>query len=119
MNYNRNGMITAVDTTGKRYSGTGVQSRPSSQAHGATRCLWDPLDWRYMGQCTRYHIRDVANTNILYWGGHLLVLLESTNPHSIEPDSLCTIEKTTLKGQLKQNQPFSAHPNVDANMKRV
>lgn len=63
--------------------------------------------------------RDVANTNVLYWAGRLLTLFESTTPHKIEPDSLRTITKSTLGGILRPNQPFSAHPKVDANTGRL
>jgi hypothetical protein len=63
--------------------------------------------------------RDVANTNVLYWAGRLLALFESATPHEIAPDSLCTIRKSTLGGVLKPNQPFSAHPRVEAKTGRL
>lgn len=63
--------------------------------------------------------KNTANTNVVYWAGRLLALYESGGPHLIEADSLRTVGLSTIKGVLKQNQAFSAHPRIDSNSNRL
>ena len=61
-------------------------------------------------------IRDsIANTHVIKLGDEILALWEAAGPHAMDPDSLNTIGLTTLKGVLKPNEAFSAHPKIDLN----
>ena len=65
------------------------------------------------------NVKNVANTNIIHWGGQLLALWEAGLPHRMEADSLRTLGETKVRNLLTPNQPFSAHPRVDANSNRL
>lgn len=58
-------------------------------------------------------LKNVANTNIIFFANRLLALWESGTPYRLEEDSLRTIGKYTFRGILKENEPFTAHPKVD------
>ena len=64
-------------------------------------------------------IKNVANTNSLYWAGRLFALWEGGLPHRMEPDSLRTVGEYTFKGLLKKGSTFSAHPRVCSTTKRL
>ena len=61
-------------------------------------------------------IKNVANTNVIYWGDKLLALWEGGLPHRMEADSLRTLGEYRFKGLLdkKKGDTFSAHPRVDS-----
>lgn len=59
-------------------------------------------------------IKNVANTNVIYWAGRLLALWEGGMPYRLEVDSLRTLGEYTFKGLLARNSQFSAHPRVDS-----
>jgi len=58
-------------------------------------------------------LKNIANTNITYWGDRLLALWEAANPHRLDPKTLDTIGLDNLDGVLEPNQPLSAHPRID------
>lgn len=58
------------------------------------------------------NFKNIANTNVIYWGGKLLALWEADLPHRLDPATLDTIGLDTLDGLLKPKAPFSAHPRV-------
>lgn len=78
-----------------------------------------PVAGGILSNIFRLKLRDVANTNVVFWGRRLLALFESSTPHLIEADSLRTIGESTVNGLLKSKQPFSAHPRIDANTNRL
>ncbi len=39
-------------------------------------------------------IKNIANTNVIYWGGKLLALWEAAEPYRLDPKTLDTIGKT-------------------------
>jgi carotenoid cleavage dioxygenase len=53
-----------------------------------------------------------ANTNMIYHAGRLLVLKEDDLPYEMHPDTLETLQRTDLGGQVKAVS-LSAHPKVD------
>ena len=57
--------------------------------------------------------KNIANTNILYWGDKLLALWEGGKPHRLEPKTLETIGIDDLDGILEPGQAFSAHPRIE------
>lgn len=64
-------------------------------------------------------LKNVANTNIIYWGTRLLALWEGGLPYRLETDSLGTIGEYTFRGLLKSNSLFSAHPRIDSDKGRL
>ncbi|PHM67326.1 carotenoid oxygenase family protein [Xenorhabdus sp. KJ12.1] len=68
-----------------------------------------------------FSIKNPANTNVVYHGGHLLALWEGGFPHKINPKTLETISKFDFSYSIKwwerahlrlniKELPFSAHP---------
>ncbi|MGB3239509.1 MAG: carotenoid oxygenase family protein [Geitlerinemataceae cyanobacterium] len=60
-------------------------------------------------------LKNIANTNVIYWGGKLLALWEAALPHSLDPHTLETRGLENLDGVLKDDDGFSAHPRIDPN----
>jgi all-trans-8'-apo-beta-carotenal 15,15'-oxygenase len=58
-------------------------------------------------------LKNIANTNVIYWGDKLLALWEAAEPHRLNPKTLETIGIDYLDGILEPGDAFSAHPWVD------
>lgn len=58
-------------------------------------------------------LKNIANTNIIYWGDKLLALWEAAEPHRLKPETLETIAIDYLDGILQPGDAFSAHPWID------
>ncbi|OAB61641.1 Apocarotenoid-15,15'-oxygenase [Leptolyngbya valderiana BDU 20041] len=58
-------------------------------------------------------LKNIANTNIIYWGGKLLALWEAAEPHRLDPHTLETEGLDRLDGLLDTGDAFSAHPHID------
>lgn len=58
-------------------------------------------------------IKNVANTNLLYWGKKLVALWEGSSPYSLHPHTLETLGLDDFHGILKPGQPFAAHPRIE------
>ena len=58
-------------------------------------------------------LKNIANTNIIYWGDKLLALWEAAEPHRLKPETLETIGIDYLDGILQPGDAFSAHPWID------
>lgn len=58
-------------------------------------------------------LKNIANTQVIYWGGKLLALWEASHPHRLDPQTLETLGIETLDGVLREGTPFSAHPRID------
>lgn len=58
-------------------------------------------------------LKNIANTNIIYWGDKLLALWEAAEPHRLNPKTLETLGKEYLDGVLQEGNPFAAHPRID------
>lgn len=58
-------------------------------------------------------LKNIANTNVIYWGGKLLALWEGAEPHRLDPHSLDTVGLDRLDGLLKEGGTFAAHPHLD------
>ncbi|MGH2416118.1 MAG: carotenoid oxygenase family protein, partial [Microcystaceae cyanobacterium] len=59
-------------------------------------------------------LKNIANTNVIYWGEKLLALWEAAEPYRLDPNTLDTIGLDDLDGVLAPGDAFSAHPWVDA-----
>lgn len=64
-------------------------------------------------------LKNIANTNILYWGDRLLALWEAAEPHRLDPQTLETFGLDRLDGLLADGDPFSAHPRIDPGSERT
>lgn len=60
-----------------------------------------------------FRLKNVANTNVYYWGGKLMALWEASHPYSLDPRTLETIGMESLGGVLSEGTPFAAHPMID------
>jgi all-trans-8'-apo-beta-carotenal 15,15'-oxygenase len=59
------------------------------------------------------NLKNIANTQIIYWGGKLLALWEAAEPHRLDPYTLDTLGKEYLDGVLSPGSAFAAHPWID------
>jgi all-trans-8'-apo-beta-carotenal 15,15'-oxygenase len=57
--------------------------------------------------------KNIANTQVIYWGGKLLALWEAAAPHRLDPHTLETLGIDHLEGILHSGEAFAAHPRVD------
>lgn len=60
-----------------------------------------------------FSIKNIANTNVLYWGEKLLALWEAAEPHRLDPATLTTLGLDDLDGLLAEAPAFAAHPRID------
>ena len=60
-----------------------------------------------------FRLKNIANTQVLYWGGKLLALWEAAEPHRLDPQTLETLGKDDLDGILQPGDAFAAHPWID------
>ncbi|CAG9948592.1 unnamed protein product [Clonostachys rosea f. rosea IK726] len=60
--------------------------------------------------CVRAAVDSTANTNLVYWGGHLLGLKENGLPYALDPD---TLETKTYDPFKSPGKTFTAHPKID------
>jgi len=58
-------------------------------------------------------LKNIANTNVIYWGGKLLALWEAAEPYRLDPATLETLGLDYLDGLLQPGDAFGAHPWVD------
>jgi len=58
-------------------------------------------------------LKNVANTNVYYWGGKLLALWEASHPFRLDPETLATLGPETLDGAIAEGTPFAAHPLIE------
>ncbi|HEY9749218.1 MAG TPA: carotenoid oxygenase family protein [Allocoleopsis sp.] len=60
-----------------------------------------------------FNLKNIANTQVIYWGGKLLALWEAAEPHRLDPQTLDTLGKDYLDGVLSPGSAFAAHPWID------
>lgn len=65
-----------------------------------------------------FKLKNIANTNVIYWGGKLLALWEAADPHRLDPETLETLGKDSLDGVLAPGEAFAAHPRLDPSCSR-
>lgn len=63
-------------------------------------------------------LKNIANTNVIYWGGKLLALWEAAEPHQLDPVTLETLGKDDLDGLLAPGDAFAAHPRINPSCKQ-
>ncbi|MGB3694233.1 MAG: carotenoid oxygenase family protein [Spirulinaceae cyanobacterium] len=60
-----------------------------------------------------FRLKNIANTNVIYWGGKLLALWEAAQPYRLDPRNLDTLGLDDLDGILQPGDAFAAHPWID------
>jgi all-trans-8'-apo-beta-carotenal 15,15'-oxygenase len=60
-----------------------------------------------------FRLKNIANTQVIYWGEKLMALWEASHPHRLDPHTLETMGIETLGGALQEGTPFAAHPRLD------
>jgi all-trans-8'-apo-beta-carotenal 15,15'-oxygenase len=60
-----------------------------------------------------FKLKNIANTQVIYWGKKLLALWEAAEPHRLDPATLETLGLELFDGKLGQGEPFAAHPWID------
>jgi all-trans-8'-apo-beta-carotenal 15,15'-oxygenase len=58
-------------------------------------------------------LKNIANTNVVYWGEKLLALWEAAHPYRLDSLTLETLGLENLDGILQTGDAFSAHPWID------
>lgn len=64
-------------------------------------------------------IKNIANTQVIYWGGKLLALWEAAEPHRLDPHTLETLGIDYLDGVLRPGDAFAAHVRIDEERGRL
>lgn len=67
----------------------------------------------WLANALDFKLKNIANTNVIYWGGKLLALWEAAEPHRLDPYTLETLGKEYFNGVLSEGEAFSAHPRFD------
>ncbi len=67
----------------------------------------------WLANCFDLNFKNIANTNVIYWGGKLLALWEAAEPYRLDPHTLETLGIDRLDGILHPGDGFSAHPRID------
>lgn len=67
----------------------------------------------WLANCFDLKLKNIANTQVIYWGGKLLALWEAAQPHRLDPLTLDTLGLEDLGGILSASDPFAAHPRID------
>jgi all-trans-8'-apo-beta-carotenal 15,15'-oxygenase len=60
-----------------------------------------------------FKLKNIANTQVIYWGEKLLALWEAAEPHRLDPATLETLGLELFDGKLGAGEPFAAHPWID------
>lgn len=64
-----------------------------------------------------FNLKNIANTQVIYWGKKLLALWEAAEPHRLNPATLATEGLEYFDGKLKPGEAFAAHPWIDPSSK--
>lgn len=59
------------------------------------------------------NLKNIANTQVIFWGGKLLALWEAAEPHRLDPQTLATLGIEYFNNTLKPGDAFAAHPLID------
>ncbi len=118
--FDGDGMICAVTFTGGRahFRNRFVRTEGFVREQEEGKILYrgvfgtqKPGNW--LQNAFDFQLKNIANTNVIYWGGKLLALWEAAEPHRLNPHNLETIGLDYLDGILQPGDAFAAHPWVD------
>jgi all-trans-8'-apo-beta-carotenal 15,15'-oxygenase len=117
--FDGDGMICAFTFTegGVHFRNRYVQTQGYLEEQAAGKMLYrgvfgsqKPGGW--LANIFDLRIKNIANTQVLYWGGQLLALWEAARPHQLDPLTLETVGEASFNGRLGPKMPFSAHPRI-------
>ena len=118
--FDGDGMISRITFTNGRahYRNRFVRTKAYIEEQKAGKILYrgvfgtqKPGGW--LANAFDFNLKNIANTNVIYWGGKLLALWEAAEPHKLEPRTLETLGKEYFDGVLSQGEAFAAHPRFD------
>lgn len=118
--FDGDGMISAVSfANGKaHFRNRYVRTQAFLEEQAAGKILYrgvfgtqKPGGW--LGNAFDLRVKNIANTNVIYWGDKLLALWEAAEPHRLDPRTLETLGLDHLDGVLQKGDAFAAHPRID------
>lgn len=123
--FDGDGMISRITFTNGRahFSNRFVRTSQYLEEKEAGRILYrgvfgtqKPGGW--LANAFDFRLKNIANTNVIYWGGKLLALWEAADPHRLDPGTLETLGKEHFNGVLSEGEAFAAHPRFDPSSNR-
>ena len=118
--FDGDGMISRITFTNGRahYRNRFVRTKAYIEEQKAGKILYrgvfgtqKPGGW--LANAFDFNLKNIANTNVIYWGGKLLALWEAAEPHKLDPQTLETLGKEHFNGVLSEGEAFAAHPRFD------
>ncbi len=118
--FDGDGMISRITFTNGRahFSNRFVQTKAYVEEQKAGKILYrgvfgtqKPGGW--LANAFDFNLKNIANTNVIYWGGKLLALWEAADPHKLDPRTLETLGKEHFNRVLSEGEAFAAHPRFD------
>ncbi len=116
--FDGDGKVIAVhlDEAGATYQSRFVDTVARQKEQRQGRRLYGGLGGRprggLLGTLRGFLGKNVANTNVVFFGGKLLALYEGGRPYQLDPTTLRTLQEDDLGGVLQGNQAASAHPKL-------
>ncbi|MBV9385730.1 MAG: carotenoid oxygenase family protein [Chroococcidiopsidaceae cyanobacterium CP_BM_ER_R8_30] len=118
--FDGDGMISAITFTNGRahFRNRFVRTAAYLEEQAAGKILYRGVfgtqkPGGFLANAFDFRLKNIANTNIIYWGGKLLALWEAADPHRLDPQTLETLGKDSLNGVLSPGEAFAAHPRFD------
>ncbi len=118
--FDGDGMISRITFTNGRahFSNRFVRTKAYVEEQKAGKILYrgvfgtqKPGGW--LANAFDFNLKNIANTNVIYWGGKLLALWEAADPHKLDPRTLETLGKEHFNDVLSEGEAFAAHPRFD------
>ncbi len=112
--FDGDGMVHAVYFRDRQasYRSRFVRTETLADEMRAGRALWPGILGPFDFDAPRHYLKDTANTDLLYWNGHLLALWYMCGaPYRLDPLTLDSRGTDDFGGRLHTS--VSAHPKVD------
>jgi all-trans-8'-apo-beta-carotenal 15,15'-oxygenase len=118
--FDGDGMISKITFTNGRahFRNRFIQTEAYLQEQKAGKIIYrgvfgtqKPGGW--LANIFDFKLKNIANTNVIYWGDKLLALWEAAEPHLLDPVTLETLGKEYFNGVLSSGEAFAAHPHID------
>ncbi|MGF1494189.1 MAG: carotenoid oxygenase family protein [Microcoleaceae cyanobacterium] len=118
--FDGDGMISAVKfSQGKaHYRNRYVRTKGYVEEQAAGKILYRGVfgtqkSGGWLANLFDFKMKNIANTQVIYWGNRLLALWEAAEPHRLNPETLETMGLDDLDGILEPGDAFAAHPRID------
>ncbi len=119
--FDGDGMVSAISFTGNgkvhfqnrfvRTEGYVAEQNSGKMLYRGVFGTQKPGGW--LNNLFDVKVKNIANTNVIYWGNKLLALWEAARPYRLNPATLETEEIESFAGLLEEGDSISAHPWVD------